>query len=92
MFKKIYMYTFFLRGEGDNIYCIKSELLLIMFLHQQKSFKTSLESPEIMIADYAKFDRPGQLHIAYQALHRYVAENGRLPKPRNKVQSYLHLF
>jgi len=51
---------------------------------QFKSFRESLEAPEHVITDFAKFERPGQLHIAYQAVHAFQKNNGRLPKPRNK--------
>lgn len=36
------------------------------------------------MSDFAKWDRPGQLHVAYQALHQYVKEVGQLPRPYNK--------
>ncbi|NP_001171842.1 ubiquitin-like modifier-activating enzyme 1 [Saccoglossus kowalevskii] len=49
-----------------------------------KSLKASLAEPEMMITDFAKFDRPGQLHIGFQALHEYKKKNGCLPKPRSK--------
>ena len=53
----------------------------------QKSLRNSLEAPEIMMTDFAKFDRPGQLHIAYQALHEFVKQKGCLPKPRKQVRT-----
>ena len=34
----------------------------------QKSLRDSLNEPELMLTDFAKFDRPGQLHIAFQVL------------------------
>lgn len=43
----------------------------------------SLNKPEFLISDYAKFDRPEQLHIGFQALHAFVATHGRLPRPHN---------
>ena len=58
-----------------------SELFIVL----QKSIKKSLDEPEFLVTDFAKFDRPGQLHIAYQALHSYIKETGGLPRPRNKV-------
>ena len=42
-------------------------------------------APEFLPTDFGKFDRPGQLHIAFQALHQFVKKNGRLPKPRSEV-------
>ncbi|PIK48009.1 ubiquitin-like modifier-activating enzyme 1 Y-like protein [Apostichopus japonicus] len=47
----------------------------------------SLADPEFVITDFAKFERPGQLHIGFQALHKYFKECGSLPKPRNKVDA-----
>lgn len=42
-----------------------------------------LAKPEFLISDYAKFDRPLQLHVGFQALHRFAAEHKRLPRPMN---------
>ena len=46
-----------------------------------------MDEPEHIITDFAKFERPGQLHIAYQALHEYAKKNGSLPKPRNAADA-----
>ncbi|XP_078494377.1 ubiquitin-like modifier-activating enzyme 1 [Ciona intestinalis] len=51
---------------------------------QFKSLRESLQSPELMVTDFAKFERPGQLHILFQALHQFVEEKGHLPQIRNK--------
>lgn len=48
-----------------------------------KPLKESLQNPEFVITDYAKFDHPVQLHLAYTTLHKYVEKTGRLPKPWN---------
>ena len=53
----------------------------------QKKFTASLDQPEFLLSDFAKFDRPGQLHIAFMALHRFVKEEGRLPAPYNKADA-----
>lgn len=45
-----------------------------------KSLRESLKSPEFVISDFAKFDRPQQLHLAYQALDEFVKRRGDLPK------------
>lgn len=47
-----------------------------------KPLKDSLESPEFLISDFSKFDRPSQLHVAFQALHEYQKKFGALPGPR----------
>lgn len=49
-----------------------------------KSLRESLKSPEFLISDFAKFDRPHQLHIAFQALDEFVRRNGCLPKSWDK--------
>ncbi len=48
-----------------------------------KPIGTALKEPEFLISDYAKFDRPQQLHIGFQALHAFAESKGRLPKPHN---------
>ncbi|MCJ1302679.1 E1 ubiquitin-activating protein [Hypocenomyce scalaris] len=44
--------------------------------------KEQLKKPELLVSDFAKFDRPQQLHVGFQALHAF-AENhgGELPRP-----------
>ncbi|KAK5085594.1 E1 ubiquitin-activating protein [Lithohypha guttulata] len=43
-----------------------------------------LKSPELMISDFAKFDRPQQLHVGIQALHAFAEQNGgQMPRPHN---------
>ncbi|KAJ8301710.1 hypothetical protein KUTeg_020697, partial [Tegillarca granosa] len=53
----------------------------------KKSIKESLEAPEILMTDFAKFDRPGMLHIGFQALYQYKKQKGSLPKPRCKADA-----
>jgi ubiquitin-activating enzyme E1 len=48
-----------------------------------KSIGEALKEPEFLISDYAKFDRPQQLHVGFQALHAFAEAKGRLPKPHN---------
>lgn len=47
-----------------------------------KSIKVAMETPEILPSDFAKFERPAQLHIAFRALDEFVRQKGYLPKPR----------
>ncbi|XP_068104099.1 ubiquitin-like modifier-activating enzyme 1 [Hyperolius riggenbachi] len=49
-----------------------------------KPLRDSLLEPEFLITDFAKFERPSQLHLAFQGLHAFQKKNGRLPKPRNE--------
>ncbi|GAB1318732.1 E1 ubiquitin-activating protein [Madurella fahalii] len=49
-----------------------------------KSISAAMKDPEFVIADFAKFDRPQQLHIGFQALHAFAQAQGRLPRPMNE--------
>lgn len=41
-----------------------------------------LKRPELLMSDFAKFDRPQQLHLGFQALHEFASRNsGKLPRP-----------
>ncbi|KID86483.1 ubiquitin-activating enzyme E1 1 [Metarhizium guizhouense ARSEF 977] len=46
-----------------------------------KDFTASLKEPEFVVSDFAKFDRPQQLHVGFQALHAFQLSKGRLPNP-----------
>jgi ubiquitin-activating enzyme E1 len=44
-----------------------------------------LKKPELLISDFAKFDRPQQLHIGVQALHHFAeAHDGQFPRPHHE--------
>ncbi|KAM9445161.1 ubiquitin-like modifier-activating enzyme 1 isoform 1-T3 [Clarias gariepinus] len=49
-----------------------------------KPFSSSISEPEFLLTDFAKFDRPGQLHIGFQALHAFVKKHNRSPKAWNQ--------
>ncbi|KAM0717436.1 hypothetical protein Q7P37_007288 [Cladosporium fusiforme] len=43
-----------------------------------------LKKPELMMSDFAKFDRPAQLHAGFQALHAFADKhNGEFPRPHH---------
>jgi ubiquitin-activating enzyme E1 len=46
-------------------------------------FSEQLKKPELLISDYAKFDRPIQLHVGFQAIHSFVEKTGSLPRVHN---------
>lgn len=48
-----------------------------------KSMSASLADPEFVVSDFAKFDRPQQLHLGFQALHAFAESQGRFPNPMN---------
>jgi len=44
-----------------------------------------LKNPEHMMSDFAKFDRPQQLHVGFQALHKFAeSHQGTFPRPHNE--------
>lgn len=50
-----------------------------------QSLATQLLKPEFLISDFAKFDRPIQLHLAFQALDEFKSlHNDELPRPHNE--------
>jgi len=51
----------------------------------QKSFSSSMAEPDFVMTDFAKFDRPGQLHVAFQAIHAFQKKHSRLPAPWTQV-------
>uniref|UniRef100_A0A3B5QKB0 E1 ubiquitin-activating enzyme n=1 Tax=Xiphophorus maculatus TaxID=8083 RepID=A0A3B5QKB0_XIPMA len=46
-----------------------------------KSISSSMAEPDFIWTDFAKFDRPGQLHIGFQAIHAFKQKHSRLPTP-----------
>jgi ubiquitin-activating enzyme E1 len=52
-----------------------------------KSLRASLAEPEFVITDFAKFERPAQLHVAFQALHQFIEEHKRVPTPHGKADA-----
>ncbi|KAL6886278.1 hypothetical protein HDV57DRAFT_490091 [Trichoderma longibrachiatum] len=56
-----------------------------------KSFTAALKEPEFLISDYAKFDRPQQLHLGFQALHAFQVAEGRLPNPMDEKDALIVL-
>ncbi|KAF2010116.1 ubiquitin-activating enzyme E1 [Aaosphaeria arxii CBS 175.79] len=48
-------------------------------------FSKQLKNPEHLISDFAKFDRPQQLHVGVQALHAFAEKNGGdFPRPHHE--------
>lgn len=46
-----------------------------------KALADAKKDPSFVITDFAKFETPNQLHVAFEALDEFVAQNGRLPAP-----------
>lgn len=51
----------------------------------QKPLSVALAEPDFVVTDFGKFDRPAQLHLAFQALHDFQRQHQRLPRPRSEV-------
>jgi len=49
-----------------------------------KSISAAFKDPEFVVSDFAKFDRPQQLHVGFQALHAFVKAQGRAPRPMSE--------
>lgn len=59
-----------------------------------KPLELAEKEPEFLISDFAKFDYPASLHVAFKALHKYREENGgKPPRPWNEedAQKFLQL-
>ena len=54
-----------------------------------KSLQDSMNDPEFLMSDFAKFDRPGQLHLAFRVLDAFIKKQERLPKPWSREDSQL---
>ncbi|KAI8628256.1 ubiquitin-activating enzyme E1 1 [Xylariaceae sp. FL1651] len=49
-----------------------------------KPISASLRDPEFVQSDFAKFDRPQLLHVAFEALNAYTQSQGHLQRPMNR--------
>uniref|UniRef100_A0A8D0F4D6 E1 ubiquitin-activating enzyme n=1 Tax=Strix occidentalis caurina TaxID=311401 RepID=A0A8D0F4D6_STROC len=49
-----------------------------------KRLREALAEPELMITDFGKAERPPIMHWGWQALHRFIRQHGRPPRPRHQ--------
>ncbi|XP_059588518.1 ubiquitin-like modifier-activating enzyme 1 [Alligator mississippiensis] len=49
-----------------------------------KRLRESLATPEFVVTDFGKWERPAQLHLGFQALHGFQQRHSRLPRPRSQ--------
>lgn len=52
-----------------------------------KSMKDTLKEPPFVDSDWAKFNNPKNMHIAFQALDKFRTANNALPKPWNDADA-----
>ncbi|KAK9503585.1 hypothetical protein O3M35_010114 [Rhynocoris fuscipes] len=50
---------------------------------QFASYTESIIDPKVLITNFAKFEQPKQLHVAFSALDTYLKNKGKLPRPYN---------
>lgn len=48
---------------------------------QFKPLAEATAAPEVLLTDFAKMERPNQLHLGFQALDAFKTEHGRFPQP-----------
>lgn len=48
-----------------------------------QTLRESLAAPECLLSDFAKMERPPQLHVGFQAISAFKMQAGRLPQPGN---------
>lgn len=79
-------YTFSIGDVSGLGYYKKGGLYHQVKMPQELNFETisaAMKEPEFVISDFAKFDRPQQLHVGFQALHAFVQTHQRFPRPMN---------
>jgi ubiquitin-activating enzyme E1 len=70
--------------EGGGLF---TQVKMPKFLDFQP-LREQLKKPELLISDFAKFDRPQQLHIGVQALHQFAeAHKGEFPRPHHEADA-----
>ncbi|KAJ6005662.1 Ubiquitin-activating enzyme [Penicillium sp. IBT 35674x] len=66
--------------KGGGIY---TQVKMPKFIDFQP-LSEQIKKPEFLISDFAKFDRPAQLHVGIQALHKFAeTHDGQMPRPHN---------
>lgn len=90
-------FTFSIGDTSQHSDYIRGGIVTQVKVPQKMSFKSmeeSMKSPEFIVTDFAKFERPGVLHIAFQTLHTYEEKYGGPPKPwsESDANQFLSLF
>lgn len=72
------------RYEGGGLFAQVKMPKILNF----EPLSQQMQKPELMMSDFAKFDRPQQLHAGIQALHAFAeAHGGDLPRPHNNADA-----
>lgn len=87
-------YTFSIGDTSDFGVYVRGGVATQIKMPIQITFKSLDEAflaPEFLCTDYAKFDRPAQLHIAFHAFDQFIEKYGRKPKPWNNKDAELFI-
>ncbi|RKF74671.1 Ubiquitin-activating enzyme E1 1 [Golovinomyces cichoracearum] len=85
-------YTFSIGDISDLGQYVKGGIFTQVKVPKKISFKRlseSLKDPQFHISDWAKFDRPQQLHVGIQAIHAFAEELKRLPRPMDEEDALI---
>jgi ubiquitin-activating enzyme E1 len=85
-------YTFSIGNTSDFTSYASGGIVTQVKMPITMTFKTLAEAesaPELMVSDFAKFDHPGQIQMAFTCLHRFVAKYGRKPRQWNQEDATL---
>ncbi|XP_066961014.1 ubiquitin-like modifier-activating enzyme 1 isoform X2 [Macrobrachium rosenbergii] len=90
-------FTFSIGDTSGNSDYIRGGIVSQVKVPQKLKFKSmeeAMQAPDFIMTDFAKFDRPAILHIAFQALHEFEKQNGSLPKPwcDDDANMFLNVF
>jgi len=81
-------YTFSIGSVAGMTSYVRGGVATQVKMPQEISFRNladAYQQPEFVITDFAKFDRPGQFHVAFLTLHEFSrTNNGQLPRTRNQ--------
>jgi len=81
-------YTFSIGDTSDCSQYIRGGIVSQVKMPKNIAFKSlreSMQAPEFLITDFAKFENPSQLHLGFQTLHEYKKKYQTLPRPKNKA-------
>lgn len=89
-------YTFSIGDTSNFSEYIRGGIVKQVKMPKKISFQSlddACNKPEFVIADYEKFEHPAQLHLAFDVLQEFIAQNGRTPKPWNDddAKAFLNL-
>lgn len=83
-------YTFSIGDTSGYSEYIRSGIVTQVKVPKVISFKSLTESicqPDFVFTDFAKFERPPQLHVAFTTLHKYTEARGKVPKSWNQADA-----